>query len=52
MGEGKLMETLIVAGAVITVLTAVGATLYRITVGDAQTRRLEKLKKELERNPK
>lgn len=42
------METLIVAGAVITVLTAVGAILYRITLGDAASRRLDKLKSELE----
>jgi hypothetical protein len=42
------METIIVIGAVTTVLTAISAILYRIVVGDRETRKLEKLKKELE----
>ena len=42
------MEHVLVLGAVTTVLTAVIAILYRITVGDRQNHRLEKLKAELE----
>ena len=50
MVEGTLMETLIAVGSVVLVLGAVGAILYRITVGDAQARKLDKLKAELEQN--
>lgn len=42
------METIIVIGAVTTVLTAITAILYRIVVGDRESRKLEKLKKKLE----
>jgi hypothetical protein len=42
------METIIVIGAVTTVLTAITAILYRIVVGDRESRKLEKLKKSLE----
>ena len=49
---GKLMETLIVIGAVVTVLTAVTSILYRITVGDRQNKKLERLKAELEKQKK
>jgi hypothetical protein len=52
MSEGQLMETLIAIGAVVVVFGAVGAILYRITIGDASARRLEKLKGELEKDGK
>lgn len=50
MSEGTLMETLIAVGAVVTVFGAVGAIIYRIVVGDANTNRLDKLKAELEKD--
>ena len=46
------MEPFLVIGAVSVVLTAVIAILYRITVGDRQVKRLEKLKEELEKQQK
>lgn len=49
MSEGTLMEVAIAVGAVVTVFTAVGAILYRITVGDRAARKLDRLKDELER---
>jgi hypothetical protein len=52
MDEGTLQETLIAVGATIVVLGAVGALLWRITVGDPQKRRLDKLKAELEAEKK
>lgn len=52
MSEGMLMETLIAVGAVVVVFGAVGAILYRITVGDSSAKRLEKLKSELEKEKK
>ena len=42
------METIIVIGAVTTVLTAISAIIYRIVVGDRQNRKLDKLKEQLE----
>ena len=47
MAEGSFMETLIAVGAVTVVLTAVGSILYRITMGDGQAKRLERLKDDL-----
>jgi hypothetical protein len=52
MAEGTLQETLIAVGAVVLVLGAVATLLWRITVGDPQKRRLEKLKAELEAGKK
>jgi len=52
MSEGTIQETLIAAFSVVLVLTAVGAILYRIVIGDGQSRRLDKLKRDLEANKK
>lgn len=41
------METIIAAGSVVTVVGAVSAILIRVTLGDGQKRRIEKLKREL-----
>ena len=49
MAEGKILETLIVVGALTVVLGAFSSILYRATLGDGQQRRLEKLKAELEK---
>lgn len=43
------METLIAGGSIVLVVGAVAAIVYRITVGDAASRRLDKLKDDLEK---
>ena len=52
MSEGQVMETLIASGAVIVVVGAIAAILVKVTVGDSGSRRLDKLKRELEQKPK
>ena len=52
MAEGTLMETMIAVGSAVTVLLAVGLITWRVIAGDAQKRRLEKLKEELTREAK
>lgn len=47
MAEGTLMETMIAVGSALTVLCAVALLTWRLIAGDAQKRRLEKLKEEL-----
>lgn len=46
------MESLIAGGAVCVVVGAILAILYRITMGERSTRKLEKLKEELEKQQK
>lgn len=41
------MESMMAVGAAVTVVIAVGALAYRLVAGDAQKRRLDKLKAEL-----
>lgn len=52
MAEGTVMETMIAVGAAATVLLAVGMITWRLIAGDAQKRRLEKLKDELAKDAK
>ena len=40
MSEGQLMETLIAGGAVVVVVGAIAAILFKVTVGDSESRRL------------
>ncbi|MCC7108574.1 MAG: hypothetical protein IT382_04760 [Deltaproteobacteria bacterium] len=47
MAEGTLMETMIAVGSAVTVVFAVALIAWRLMAGDAQKRRLEKLKEEL-----
>ena len=44
-----MMEAMIAAGAVITVVGAVSAIIYRVAIGDRQLKRLDNLKAELEK---
>ena len=48
VAEGTLMESLIAAFAVVLVVGAIGALLFRIVRGDAEARKLEQLKQDLE----
>lgn len=52
MAEGTLMETMIAVGSAVTVLFAVALISWRLIVGDAQKRRLDRLKEELTREAK
>ena len=52
MAEGTLMETIVAVGAASTVLLAVGMITWRLIAGDAQKRRLDKLKEELSKDAK
>lgn len=42
------MESLIAGGSVIVVVGAIAAILFKVTIGDSDSRRLDKLKKELD----
>lgn len=52
MSEGQLMETLIAGGSVVVVVGAIAAILFKVTVGDSESRRLDKLKRDLDNKPK
>ncbi len=49
MSEGTVMETMIAAGSIVLVVGAVATIIYRITMGDGATRRLDKLKEDFEK---
>lgn len=46
------MEALIAGGAVVVVVGAISAILFKVTIGDSDARRLDKLKRGLEQKPK
>jgi hypothetical protein len=52
MSEGTIMETMIAGGSVVLVVGAIAAIIYRITVGDGSSRRLDKLKDDFEKKKK
>ncbi len=45
------MEVLIAGGAVVVVVGAITAILFRVTVGDSASRRLDKLKRDVDNKP-
>ena len=51
MRAPDLFEVVIAVGAATTVIGAITAILYRVTRGNPETTRLEKLKEELAKDP-
>jgi hypothetical protein len=49
MSEGQLMEALIAGGAVVVVVGAIASILFKVTIGNSESRRLDKLKRELDK---